>query len=434
MSSQNRVFLIFVKTNVMGLIFYNITVGIYNLLLWLVSPISDKALKIVRGRKYWIRYLSTNKVSQSGEKSVWIHCASLGEFEQGRPVIEAIKLNHPDVKIYISFFSSSGYDVRKTFPLAELVFYLPSDSEKNAEILFNSLEPNLVIFVKYEFWFYYIRMANKRKSPVVSISTILRPDQLFFRSYGGFYRKILKMFDRYFVQNQNTLDLLNGLGIRKAEISGDTRFDRVRQICSNPKNIHDADKFSHGKDVVILGSTWPGDIDVIRHYINKNPLNLKYIIAPHNVLEQEIRNLEKDLSLQSIRFSDSDGQDLSKYDVLIIDNIGMLSSLYQYGKLAYIGGAFRGGLHNILEAATFGLPVIFGKHKNNSKFQEAIDLIRIKGAFAIQSAGEFEEIIHKLFTDPEIYSKASRACSTYVIENSGATTKIMKYISTILSD
>jgi len=221
----------------MNKILYNVTVGIYNLALMLAMPVSDRARKIIKGRRYWVGYLANNKVNQEKERSIWIHCASLGEFEQGRPVIEAIKKDNPGIKIFLSFFSPSGYEIRKNYPNADLVFYLPSDSMRNARILFNSMNPNLVIFVKYEYWYHYTRMANDRGIPVISVSTILRSEQLFFKSYGGFYRGILHMFNRFFVQNQATYDLLTGLGIKQTEMAGDTRFDRVRQICSNPKKI-----------------------------------------------------------------------------------------------------------------------------------------------------------------------------------------------------
>jgi 3-deoxy-D-manno-octulosonic-acid transferase len=242
------------------------------------------------------------------------------------------------------------------------------------------------------------------------------------------------MFDRFFVQNNTTLNLLNGIGIQNAEISGDTRFDRVRQICNNPKTIEIAMKFSLDSNVLVLGSTWPSDMENLRSYINKNPLHLKYIIAPHNIHKNEIQGLEKDLSLNCIRISQAKDKDLSACDVLIIDNIGMLSSLYQYGKVAYIGGAFNGALHNILEAATYGLPVIFGKHENNAKFQEAVDLVKNGGAFMIQSSDDFEKKSDTLFSDPKYYGLASHECSSYVIDNSGATDKIMHYINTIIRD
>ncbi len=242
----------------MNELLYDLTVGIYNLVLQVASPISERARKIIEGRKYWIKYFRETKVSQKDEKSVWIHCASLGEFEQGRPVIEAIKKEKPDIKVFLSFFSSSGYDIRKDYSKADLVFYLPSDSAHNAALLFNSLNPALVIFVKYEYWFHYTKIARNRNVPVISISTILRADQLFFKSYGKFYRGILHMFDRFFVQNQGTFKLLEGLGIKQVELAGDTRLDRVRQICRNPRRIEIAEIFSMNSRVMVLGSNfWP---------------------------------------------------------------------------------------------------------------------------------------------------------------------------------
>ena len=242
------------------------------------------------------------------------------------------------------------------------------------------------------------------------------------------------MFDRFFVQNQGTFKLLEGLGIKQVELAGDTRLDRVRQICRNPRRIEIAEIFSMNSRVMVLGSTWPEDFEILLPFINENHYNLKFIIAPHNIRENEIQNLEKSITLKSQRYSLAEDQNPAEYDILIIDNIGMLSSLYQYGQIAYVGGAFRGALHNILEPATFGLPILFGRHVNNLKFQEADDLVDKGGAFQIQTSKDVESILERLLSDPDEYRNVSEICSSYIVDNSGATGKIMNYVNLMFRD
>ncbi len=399
---------------------------------WLASFFHPKAKLFVRGRKAQKQLLEKAFANQH-DNVIWIHAASLGEFEQGRPVIEALKIELPAYKILLTFFSPSGYEVRKKYAFADWVFYLPWDTKANAAQWVNLINPSLAIFIKYEFWYNYSNELAKQKIPTISISSIFREDQLFFRSYGKFYRSILNNFSHFFVQNTRSKELLNSIGINNVTITGDTRFDRVFQVSQVLKDIPHVKNFKGSQKVMVAGSCWPEDFEVLSPLINEQQHQLKFIIAPHEINEGFLNTIEKSTKGKSIRFSAITNEiDLESFQVLLIDNVGMLSHLYQYGEFAYVGGGFGKGIHNILEAATFGVPIFFG-NKNYLKFQEASDLIMRGGAFEIENYFELKKMYERFILFPENFLLACDVTRNYVKENIGATEKIVAYCKSILN-
>ena len=404
---------------------YKTVIFLYSLVIRIVSPFNKKAYLFVKGRKNWRKKL-TEKVDNN-ERYIWFHCASLGEFEQGRPVIEEIKKQFPEYKIALTFFSPSGYEIRKNYELADIVAYLPVDTKKNARDFILLLNPEKVFFVKYEFWYFYISELKKREIPLYIISAIFRENQQFFKNtpLGKLYRKMLFQFEHIFIQDETSAQLLKSVGITNYTVSGDTRFDRVAAIAQNSKNIPVIEKFSENTPLLIAGSTWKPDEELLVEYINNSKCT-KFIIAPHEVSDININRLLQMLKVPAVRFSQIENAETDNFRVIIIDSIGLLSSVYRYGNVAYIGGGFGVGIHNILEAATFGLPVIFGT--NYSKFKEAVDLTSKGGAFTISDFKQLETIADILLNDDEARKKASETCLKYVKENVGSTTKIVKKI------
>ncbi len=389
----------------------------------LAASFSSKAKAFVSGRDSVFRELE-HKFRHQSTRVFWIHCASLGEFEQGRPIIDAIKKEFPETFILLTFFSPSGYEIRKKYDQADHVCYLPWDTHQNAERFIAITKPALAVFVKYEFWYHYSLALKNKNIPILSISSIFREDQLFFKSYGTFYRNILKNFNYFFVQNEVSLQLLQSIDIRNSILAGDTRFDRVNQIVKQGEEISIAKNFKGDQKVFVVGSCWSEDLQVLIPMINEN--KLKFILAPHELSESFLSEIEKSLQVSSIRYSQADGKNLMDYQVLIIDNIGMLSRLYRYGEFAFIGGAFGKGLHNILEAACYGVPIFFGD-KNYEKFQEASDLINRGGAFEVHDFSDLKSKYEMLNT-PESFLLACEVTRQYVEANLGATEKIMTYI------
>ena len=415
---------------------YNLSIYAYVSLLRLISPFNKKAKLWIDGRNNLFDKLKTDAERKHWRSGVtrlaWFHCASLGEFEQGRPVIEAFRKEYPDYKILLTFFSPSGYEIRKNYTGADYIYYLPADTPANAAGFVETVKPSIAFFVKYEFWKNYLTQLEKRRIPVISFSAIFRPNQVFFKFYGGFYRELLQKFAHILVQNQQSLDLLQSIEIENITLAGDTRFDRVKQIVDNRKEILVVEKFKNGKQIFIVGSAWQADMDVLIPMMNDLMDDTKFIIAPHEIHDAEIEIWRKQLTLKTMLFSDAkEAPDLESYDVLFINNIGMLSSLYQYAEYAFIGGSFGKGLHNILEAATFGMPVFFG-NKAYHKFQEATDLIEAGGAFPIENTGELKSLYVGMKTDEASRKKAASICSNYVIENIGATQKIMEVVGSII--
>lgn len=402
------------------LLIYNIGIKVYYFIAIIASLVNTKA-------KLWLNGRKAQKVTPL-PKSVWFHFASLGEFEQGRPVLEAVKAQYPDHKIVITFFSPSGYEIRKNTPLADAVYYLPIDTAQNAQQFINTIKPVAVIFTKYEYWYHYFNEVHKQQIPLYVISAIFRPKQIFFKWYGSLHRSILTKVTRFFVQDEASQKLLNTIGINNVQVSGDTRFDRVFANAERPNALPVIEGFKSQQPVFIAGSTWPADEELLVLLIDRFP-DWKFIFAPHEIPEEKVNKLMSLLPTgKAVRFSQISTLQtpLLTYQVLVIDNIGMLSSLYQYGEIAYIGGGFGVGIHNTLEAAAFGLPVIFGP--NYSRFKEARDLVALKAGYSISNAGQLQEIAKKLITDNEYRHTASIIAKQFVAESKGATEVIMKNI------
>ncbi len=362
------------------------------------------------------------------EKVIWMHCASLGEFEQGRPLLEAVKETYPSYKIVLSFFSPSGYEIRKNYAGADLVIYLPMDNVLHARRLVSAINPSLVIWVKYEYWYYYLTELKRREIPIILVSGIFRQSQPFFKWYGSIWKKMLECFDGLFVQNNYSADLLRSIGIEKnVAVAGDTRFDRVCTIAEKKVPVNFIQDFINGKQVVVAGSTWEDDEIELIHYV-KSHQDKKFIIAPHEIDEINLSDVKKEFT-QAILYSELEAGKKSVDDsnVLIIDNIGMLSRLYQYADITYVGGGFGSdGIHNILEAAVYYKPVIFGPVFE--KFAEARELVEAGGAFSINNALELEQLLNDLFNNRTLLEKSGKIAGDYVHGKRGATKKILDYV------
>ncbi|MBD1398490.1 3-deoxy-D-manno-octulosonic acid transferase [Pontibacter sp. JH31] len=408
---------------------YDIGLKAYQAAIALAAPFHQKAKLMQEGRAGQFERMA-QQLQGNTAPVVWFHCASLGEFEQGRPVIEAFREEFPGYKVVLTFFSPSGYEVRKNYAGADYIFYLPLDSHGNANRFLDIVKPKLAVFVKYEFWHYYLQALQERAIPVLSISAIFRPDQVFFKPYGGFNRNILQRFTHIYTQNETSLKLLKGIGIEKASIAGDTRFDRVLQTAASVKAIPVVEAFAQGKEVFMVGSSWPADIEVLLPLIQKRRTGIQFIIAPHEIHESGISQLMQQLGESAVRFSQATAADAGRYSVLVIDNIGMLSSLYSYGTYTYIGGAFGKGLHNTLEAAVFGLPLFFGPKFD--KFQEAKDLVALGCAFPVNNADELLQAFERVHSTPGLHQGITDKEKTYVHEQAGATAKIMADVRQLL--
>ncbi|WP_163325883.1 3-deoxy-D-manno-octulosonic acid transferase [Draconibacterium mangrovi] len=406
-------------------LFYNLGILFYGLFIRVAALFNEKAKLFVAGRKNWTKKLGS--AINKDASYIWFHCASLGEFEQGRPVLEEIKKQYPQYKIVLTFFSPSGYEIRKNYEGADIVAYLPMDTKKNAQEFISMVRPEKVFFVKYEFWYNYIAELKNQQIPLYIISAIFRENQQFFKStpWGKWYRKMLHSFEHIFIQNDTSAQLLEQAGIKHYTVSGDTRFDRVAEIARGAKKFEIVEKFKGKNVTLIAGSTWKPDEELLAAFIN-NSSDVKFIIAPHEVAPANINRIQELLKKPAICFSKADISDINSYDVLIIDSIGILSSLYQYGNIAYIGGGFGVGIHNILEAATFKLPILFGP--NYLKFKEAVDLVNEKGAFPIQNFTELEATLSKLLNDNNNLKNASEICKKYVEKNVGSTTLIINKV------
>nr|WP_315418718.1 glycosyltransferase N-terminal domain-containing protein [uncultured Pedobacter sp.] len=401
---------------------YIIGIWAYTLLIRIFSLFNPKAKLFINGRKN-IFTIIARKINPA-EKHVWFHFASLGEFEQGRPVLEKIKALYPAKKIIVTFFSPSGYEIRKNYALAD-VFYLPIDTATNAKRFIACINPEMAIFTKYEFWHFYFQELKDQGIPLYVISGIFREGQAFFKWYGGFYRNILKSVTYFFVQNKESENLLKSIGLNNVTINGDTRFDRVYENAQSPKSLPLIEGFIGNSPTLVCGSTWPEDEKILSALPEKHP-NWKFIIAPHEIHESHIESIEKQFSVNSVRFSvfsSSSQTPNAEPQTLIVDNIGMLSSLYQYGKVAYIGGGFGTGIHNTLEAAAFGLPVIFGPKYD--KFQEAKDLIAIGTAKSISSTTDLINAFEGFVENQDAADQAKR----YVANKKGATDQIISMIT-----
>jgi 3-deoxy-D-manno-octulosonic-acid transferase len=411
------------KFNLYYLIFlYNIFVFVYTLLIRIASGWNAKAAQWLQGRKnVWKELEASNFADDS---IVWIHTSSAGEFEQAKPVIDALKKNYPSCKIIVSFFSPSGYSIGKNYKQADHITYLPVDTKTNAKRFVEIINPNLAIFVKYDFWYHYLNTVHSKKIPLLLISAVFRKEQSFFKWYGGFYRNMLHFFNAIFVQDKLSWEQLKKYSVENCFVSGDTRFDRVATIAENFFEIEGIEEFVGNSKVLIAGSTWPEDEQLIKDTVD-DIQGMKLIIAPHEIHEQHIVQIQKQFP-GSVLYSELKNN-LASQKVLIINNVGMLSRLYKYATITYVGGGFtRDGIHNILEAAVYGKPVLFGP--NYKKYREAQELIEKGGAFCVKNNEELKINIENLLNNPETYHNASTASFDYIRENKGATGKIMSYI------
>ncbi len=410
-------------------ILYDIGIRLYQLAAWIISPWNRKAKMWTWGKRGW--YQQLQQVFSKEDRVVWFHCASLGEFEQGRPVIEALRTRCRDYKILLTFFSPSGYEKRKDYEGADHVMYLPLDTARNARRLINTLNLEMALFVKYEFWFHYLRRLKRSHVPVYLASGIFRPDQIFFQWYGAWYRKILDCFTHIFVQQESSRELLSGYGITQVTTAGDTRFDRVRQLSDTSFSHPALDRFAGGVRVIVAGSTWEPDEQLLGDAYRELPDDLRWIIAPHELSGVHLQHL-KERFPGSLFYTELKENIPPGTRVIIVDTIGQLSYLYRYGTLAYIGGGFGKGIHNILEAATYGLPVIFGpKHQ---KFSEATELTRLGGAFPVSGTGEFLSTIHQQLETNSLLKTSGDIAANYVMERVGASSMILERVCKKISD
>ena len=405
--------------------FYNIMMSLMSFVIRFASPFNAKARLWTRGRSRIFRRLK--KQIDPSAAIAWFHAASLGEFEQGRPVIEAFREKYPHYKILLTFFSPSGYEVRKNYSGADYIFYLPVDTARNARRFVSIVKPRVAVFIKYEFWGNYLRFLQQNGTRIFSISAIFRRKSAFFnKTYGRRYRRLLTYFEHIFVQNEESRRLLRAVGVTNVTVAGDTRFDRVYAIATQAKTIPLLESFAQGAPVFIAGSTWPADEELIGQLITESP-EAKFIIAPHEIHPDRIDRFTASLKRKCLRYTQiKEGDDVASARVLVIDTIGILSSAYRYGRYAYIGGGFGVGIHNTLEAATFGLPLSFGP--NYMKFQEAIDLIAMGGAKSNANYEELRDWYHTLRDDEGEYALASERCREYVEKGRGATALILSKI------
>jgi 3-deoxy-D-manno-octulosonic-acid transferase len=417
-----------------SLLLYNLSIGLYGAGIFIASFFNPKARLWIEGRKKQVVNVPAN-----GGKRIWVHCASLGEFEQARPVTEKIKSSNTTSFIILSFFSPSGYEIRKNYTGADLVLYLPLDTSNNARTFISQIKPDLALFVKYEFWYHYITELKNRKIPVVLFSAIFRKEQIFFKWYGSLFRTVLNCFDKIFVQNKESKDLLNSISI-SSEVSFDTRFDRVFQISQSAKNFPLIEKFKGDSKVLIFGSTWLKDevlFDLILSDL-KDFENIKFIIAPHNLTEAGLNNLNNRLQAHNMirpvigiaRLSQLTPDNAATTNVLVVDTMGDLSSIYRYADIAYVGGAFNASVHNVLEPAVYGLPVIFGP--NYSKSAEAKELIEARAAFSIVDFNQLKTAVLTLNNNTAAFNNATSQSAQYVKQRLGGIDDIYRYIALYL--
>lgn len=407
--------------------FYLIFLWLYRLAVSFSSIWNVKARKWIEGRKNIFEKIRF-ELQYSGSRTVWVHCSSLGEFEQGKPMIDKIKLLYPGIKLIVTFFSPSGYEVKKDYAGADHVFYLPMDSKRNAQKLLDIVKPTLVIFIKYDYWYYYLNEIKKRKINCLLVSAVFRQGQAFFKWYGSLQRKMLSCFTQIFVQNELSKKLLETINVNHCTVGGDTRFDTVIEIAEKFEPIPPVETFIQNKKTIVAGSTWRKDEEMLQITFNKlTSPGIKLIIAPHEIHDAHLDELKK-LFPASVRFSELNSHDSPpESNILIIDNIGMLSRLYKYAYITYVGGGFtKDGVHNVLEAAVYGKPVLFGN--NYKKYREAVDLVKAGGAESFSEAGELYKALMILFKNEDDYDAKCNASKKYVWGNKGATEKVLNYI------
>lgn len=403
---------------------YNLVIHGYLLGVMLASLFDKKVATMWKGERQAIDMLRSK--IEPDARYIWFHAASLGEFEQGRPLMERIRRDYPEYKILLTFFSPSGYEVRKNYEGADIICYLPLDTNRNALAFLSAVKPVMAFFIKYEFWYNYLHILKERNIPTYSVSSIFRKEQVFFKWYGKHYSKVLKCFTRFFVQNERSRQLLSMRGIDAVDVVGDTRFDRVLQIKAASKRLPVVEAFKNGAKVFVAGSSWQPDEEIFIRFFNDHP-DWKLVIAPHVISEDHLRQIMSRLKRKVVRYTMTDAVEAADADVLIIDCFGLLSSIYRYGEVAYVGGGFGVGIHNVLEAAVWEVPVFFGP--NNKRFREAQGLKRSGGGFEITSYEEFEKAMSAFISQPDTISRAGKAAGEYVQSLSGATDKIMDAIN-----
>ena len=408
------------------LFLYNLFVVFASQALKLVAIFNPKIELFVEGRK--VVFPTLEQKIKPSDKTIWFHAASLGEYEQGLPVIEKIKEKFPTHKIVVTFFSPSGYEVRKNNTVADVTVYLPLDTKKNAKQFLSLVHPELVFFIKYEYWLNYLSDLKDLNTPTYLISGIFRENQMFFKWHGGFYRKALDTFTYFFVQNENSKKLLRQLGKANVAVSGDTRFDRVAGILEKDNSLDFISQFKNDTLTIVVGSSWPKDESLLVDFINSNKYNVKFIIAPHNIKGEQIQQLKNSISKKTILFSEKNDKNLADYDVFIIDTIGILTKIYSYADIAYVGGGFGNpGVHNILEPATYGVPIVIGP--NYSHFAEATALVNLEGCISVSNKKELEAALMSLILIEVERQEKGHICETFVQMNKGATDIIMNTIS-----
>ena len=409
---------------------YNIGISAYKGAVHLASLKNQKARKLLDGQAHTFNYLRERLDSAGGY--IWIHVSSLGEFEQGRPLIELIRRERPKARLLLTFFSPSGYEVRKNYDQVDAVCYLPFDLPGNVRQFLDLVKPSMAIFVKYEFWGNYLRELQRRGVPTFSVSAIFRPGQVFFKPWGGKMRKMLGCFTTLFVQNEESRKLLQGIGVKQVKVCGDTRFDRVAHVRDQAKQFPVIEQFvSNARMTTVLGSSWGPDEDLMIPYFNDHPVT-KLILAPHEFDRERLLALMSRIQRPCGLYSQTEAADASQLDCIIIDTFGMLSSLYRYGQLAMVGGGFGSGIHNINEAAVYGIPVVFGP--NYSKFTEAKDLIACGGSFTVATTDEFIAVMDRLLSDPEHLRRSGTIAEQYIKSHLGATQLIFNQIKHYIKD
>jgi len=402
---------------------YDIGILSYYFLIKIAALKNNKARKWIKGRKDIFSRLKDE--IPPNQRILWFHSSSLGEFEQGRLLIERVKEKYPEYKILLTFFSPSGYEIQKDYEYADWVFYLPLDTAANAKRFLEIVNPEKVFFIKYEFWYHYLIILKKRGIPTYIISSIFRDSHIFFKPWGKWYLKALEAFTHFYVQNRESDKLLKEAGFNNVTIAGDTRIDRAGQIAESAPKLDKLEAFCQGEKIVIAGSTWKTDEDIIAEYINNTDIDIKFVIAPHEISDQKLLRISRLLNKPYAFYSKASFEELKDARVLLVDGIGYLRSIYRYGKLAFIGGGFEDGVHNILEPATFGMPILFGP--DYKKFQEAHDLIAKESAFCIRSYDMFKKKADAFLLNEDIQRSASEISRKYVEDNRGATEMILKH-------
>ena len=408
---------------------YNFLIITASLILRIAALFNSKLALFVSGRKETLSILQNN-ISKN-DRIIWIHAASLGEYEQGLPVMEKLKINFPDHKILLTFFSPSGYEVKKNSIVADITCYLPLDIKRNVASFIEAVKPELAIFVKYEIWPNYLAALKNNNTPTILISALFKENQIYFKWYGAFMRKALTRFSHFFVQNEKSYSLLNKIGFKNVTVAGDTRFDRVSEIVERDNTLNFMTRFKQDRFCFVSGSTWPEDEKIITDYINQNELSIKFIIAPHTIKIKNIKSIKNALTKRTICYSELKDLRLEDFDVLIIDTIGLLTKIYSYADVAYVGGGFATGLHNTLEPAVFGIPVIIGPQFNG--FAEAEHLVSLKGVIPINNSAEFQLQLNTYYSDENLKKETGQINHDYVLEQKGATHKIMTYVNSILA-